>query len=72
MTADSYKVQKVTLRAKRTIQEKIVEFMVLKLFSKQSIFSLIDILFKDMNEDYKIFDPPPDSEEEEEEETKVA
>jgi hypothetical protein len=43
--------------------------MVLKLFSKQSIFSLIDILFKDMNEDYKIFDPPIEDDDDEEEET---
>jgi len=28
--------------------------MVLKMFSKQSIFSLVDILFKDMKEDYKL------------------
>jgi hypothetical protein len=27
--------------------------MTLNLFSKQSIFSLIDILFKDMTSDYK-------------------
>ena len=27
--------------------------MVLRLFSKQSIFSLVDILFKDMQEDAK-------------------
>lgn len=30
--------------------------MVLKLFSKQSIFSLVDILFKDMKEDYKLIE----------------
>ena len=33
-TPENYHVSLVTLRAKRTIQEKIVEFMVLKLFSK--------------------------------------
>ena len=44
--------------------------MVLKLFTKQSIFSLIDMLFKDMNEDAKIFlnDPEDDDDDEEEEE----
>lgn len=31
--------------------------MILKIFQKQSIFSLIEILFKDMNEDYKDFEP---------------
>jgi hypothetical protein len=41
--------------------------MVLKLFSKQSIFSLIDILFKDMKDDYKIFEPVNEGEEDEEE-----
>ena len=30
--------------------------MILKLFCKQSIFSLMDILFKDMREDYRIFE----------------
>ena len=37
--------------------------MILKIFQKQSIFSLIEILFKDMNEDYKDFDPEPVEEE---------
>ena len=41
--------------------------MVLKLFTKQSIFSLIDMLFKDMNEDAKIFDKDPEESDEEEE-----
>ena len=58
---------------KRTIQVKIVEYMVLKLFSKQSIFSLVDILFKDMFEDSKklieeVEDLDEDVEEEEDEE----
>ena len=44
------------LRLKRSVQNKIVEHMVLKLFSKQSIFSLVDILFKDMKEDYKLIE----------------
>ena len=56
ITAENYFVDLVTLRNKRTIQQKIVEFMILKLFSKQSIFSLMDILFKDMREDYRIYE----------------
>ena len=31
--------------------------MVLKMFSQQSIFSLVDILFKDMYEDFKLIEP---------------
>mgnify|MGYP000058195692 CR=1 FL=1 len=42
--------------------------MVLSLFTKQSIFSLIDMLFKDMNEDAKIFIEIDESSEEEEKE----
>lgn len=45
------------LRKKRTIQSKIVEQMIISMFTKESIFSLIEILFKDMDEDHKIFDP---------------
>ena len=41
---------------KRNVQTKVVEFLVLKLFSKESIFSLLEILFKDMTSDHKIFD----------------
>lgn len=56
-SVDDFKISLPILRNKRTIQEKIVEFMILKIFQKQSIFSLIEILFKDMNEDYKDFEP---------------
>jgi hypothetical protein len=48
-----YRVQISELRKKRTIQSKIVEYFVLKLFSKQSIFSLVDIIFKDMHNDHE-------------------
>lgn len=44
------------LRAKRSIQEQVVEDMILELFSKKSIFSLLDILFVDMYEDSQIFE----------------
>ena len=59
-----------TLRNKRTIQQKVVEFMILRIFSKQSIFSLVDILFKDMKEDYKAIEKEPESESEEEDKEK--
>ena len=41
--------------------------MILRIFSKQSIFSLVDILFKDMKEDYKAIEKEPVSEDEDEE-----
>ena len=45
--------------------------MILQLFTRQSIFSLIDILFKDMIGDAEIFDVNEESEDyDEEEETK--
>ena len=37
--------------------------MVLELFSEPTIFNLIDILFKDMAEDYKLLIDPKDEEE---------
>ena len=42
--------------------------MILKLFSRQSIFSMIDILFKDMINDAEIFLQKDDSDDDEEEE----
>ena len=39
--------------------------MILQLFSKQSIFSLIDILFNDMSDDYKLIENDHGAEEEE-------
>ena len=44
------------LRKKRTVQNKVVEYLTLRLFSKQSIFHLVDILFKDMKDDYKLLE----------------
>jgi len=44
--------------------------MVLQMFSQQSIFSLVDILFKDMYEDFKLIEPPDSNEDEDEEEGK--
>lgn len=49
----NYQVDMPLVREKRTVQNKIVEQFLLQIFSKKSIFSLVDILFKDMEEDYK-------------------
>ena len=65
-TEKEFHVEIPEIHKKRSVQAKIVEFMVLQLFTKQSIFSLIDMLFKDMNEDAKIFIEPNESDEEEE------
>ena len=45
-----------------------MEYLTLKLFSKQSIFYLVDILFKDMQDDYKLLEQSRSDEEEDEEE----
>lgn len=49
--------------------------MLTELFSKQTIFSLVDILFKDMKEDYKMIEnneekPEEESDDENEEKPK--
>jgi hypothetical protein len=43
--------------------------MVLKMFTKKSIFSLVDILFKDMFDDFKALVDDEDQKEESEEDT---
>ena len=42
--------------------------MVLELFSQQTIYNLIDILFKDMAEDYKMLQDNEEGSEEDEDE----
>ena len=42
-----------SLRNHKSIQEQLAQFMTLQLVSKESIFSMINILFSDMSEDYK-------------------
>lgn len=63
VTPDNYQVDVPVLREQQSVQSMLVEYMVMKLFSRQSIFSLIDILFKDMKEDYKIFEVDDEEEE---------
>lgn len=50
------------IASKRTIQSKLVEYMVLNMFSKKSVFSLVDILFKDMYEDFRFVQGESDEE----------
>lgn len=68
ITAESFLPEMPELRRKRTIQNKVVEYLTLKLFSKQSIFYLVDILFKDMKDDYKLLEMSESDEEEEDDE----
>lgn len=56
------------LRKKRTVQNKVVEYLTLRLFSKQSIFHLVDILFKDMKDDYKLLEDSETDEDDEDDE----
>ena len=44
----------------------MVEIMVTKMFSKESVDSLISMLFRDMTEDHKIFDKIPEVSDEDE------
>ena len=55
-------------RKERTVQQKLVEHMAMKLFTQQSIFSLVDILFADMMEDQKDLDREANQDPEEESE----
>lgn len=60
LTHKNFFVETPTLRRKRTVQNKLVEYAILKMFSKQTIFSLVDVLFKDMKQDYKIYEEAAD------------
>lgn len=44
--------------------------MVLNMFSKKSVFSLVDILFKDMYEDFRLIEGDSDDEDDSEDEDK--
>jgi hypothetical protein len=52
----------------RTVQAQIVEFIVLDMFSKGTIFGLVDILFRDMAEDRKTLIGPTESDGDDEDE----
>lgn len=70
-TKENFPVDVSVIRKERTIQSKIVEFMILKLFSIRTINSLLDLMFKDMKGDYQTLQGPmgySDDEDEEEEE----
>ena len=68
LNEENYVPEMPDLRKKRTVQNKVVEYLVMKLFSKQSIFYLVDILFKDMKDDYKALEMKVEDEDEDEEE----
>lgn len=70
MTVENFIVELPDLRAKRTVQNKVVEYLTLRLFSKQSIFYLVDILFKDMKDDYKLLEVAESDDEDDDEENK--
>lgn len=48
ITPENFHVDKVLIREKRSVQSKVVEFLVLRLFQKKTIEQLLDILFNDM------------------------
>lgn len=56
-----------SLRKEQSIQEKLVEHMILQIVSKESIFGMIDILFNDMKGDYYKLEYGEGSDEEKEE-----
>ena len=77
-TKEEFHVDVSIIREKRTIQAKIVEYMILELFSTQTINSLMDLMFNDMKGDYnnlvgelEASDSDADDDDEEEEEVKV-
>ena len=47
-----FQIELEDINKKRSIQEKLVEFMVSRMFSKDCIYSLVEFLFRDMLEDY--------------------
>ena len=57
----NYQVEITRLESKRSIQSKLVEFMIDKILSKDCIFLLVDILFKDMKEDYELIEGDSES-----------
>ena len=61
---DKYIVNESRLMKKRSVQQKLVEFMILRLISKETIFELIDTLFLDMAGDHEEFDRIRELEEE--------
>ena len=49
--ADKFIVDISQIKKKRSVQQKMVEFLLLNLFQKECIFCLIDILLNDMKND---------------------
>jgi hypothetical protein len=49
--AEKFIVDITKIKKKRSVQQKMVEFLLLNLFQKECIFCLIDILLNDMKND---------------------
>lgn len=60
ITPENFLVDKVLIREKRSVQSKVVEFLVLRLFQKSTVEQLLDILFNDMAIDAQIYDQTRD------------
>lgn len=56
LTLKEYQVDTPLILEKRTVQNKVIEFLLLKLFSNDTIKQLVDILFKDMCSDAEIYE----------------
>jgi hypothetical protein len=56
------------LENKRSVHSKLVEYMIENILSKDCVFLLIDILFNDMKEDYKLIEGSSTSELEDDDE----
>lgn len=60
LTAEIFRVDKAFIRDKRSVQNKVVEYLALRLFQKSTIEQLLDILFNDMAQDALIYDQTQD------------
>lgn len=65
---EDYKVYMPALENKRSVHSKLVEYMIENILSKDCVFLLIDILFNDMKEDYKLIEGSSTSELEDDDE----
>jgi hypothetical protein len=52
---NQFKIPISILRTDATIQESAVEFIILRMFDHDTIFSLLKVLFRAIEDDYTIF-----------------
>ena len=64
-TKETFYVEMPLLRKRKTIQSKIVEDMINKMFTTQSIYSLLDMIFVDMAGDAEMFNVKEEDSDEE-------